>query len=64
MTKNPTAFEKERLSRINYLMGNIHDSTNEIYEGYVDREYEDVKKNITNLIKHLKSVIDSMEDEI
>ena len=45
-------------------MGNIHDSTNEIYEGYVDREYEDVKKNITNLIKHLKSVIDSMEDEI
>ena len=59
MTKNPTAFEKERLSRINYLMGNIHDSTNEIYEGYVDREYEDV-----NLIKHLKSVIDSMEDEI
>ena len=64
MSQPIPSFEKERLERINFLMGEIHDSTNEIYEGFVDREYKKVKSDITNLIKHLKGVIDAVEDEV
>tara|TARA_R100000781_G_scaffold23595_1_gene17390 strand:- start:239 stop:433 length:195 start_codon:yes stop_codon:yes gene_type:complete len=64
VNRNTPAFEKERIERINYLMSEIHDATNEIYEGFIDREYLEVKKNVTHLIRHLKNVIESVEDEI
>ena len=64
MSKKTPAFEKERIERVNYLMSEIHNATNEIYEGFIDRDYVDVKKNVTHLIRHLKNVIESVEDEV
>lgn len=61
---NIPSFEKERLDRINYLMSEIHNASNEIYEGFVDREYAKVKTDVTILIKHLKGIIDCVENEV
>tara|TARA_R100000781_G_scaffold74219_1_gene46258 strand:+ start:2733 stop:2921 length:189 start_codon:yes stop_codon:yes gene_type:complete len=59
-----SSFEQERLARINSLMGEIHDATNEVYESFVDRDYDKVKLDVTHLIRHLKSVIDSVDNEV
>ena len=45
-------------------MGEIHNSTNSLYERFIDKEYDEAKKEVTNLIKRLKDVHESLEDEI
>ena len=56
-------FETKRVQNINYLMDEIHDSSNQIYEHLIDEEYEEVKIEINALIKTLKSVLESVQDE-
>jgi hypothetical protein len=62
--KNLSSLELERLNYINRIMDDIHDSSNEIYERLVDREYEELKVEINNQIKQLKQLLDSLEDDI
>lgn len=62
--KHLSSLELERLNFINKIMDEIHDSSNEIYEHLVDREYEELKVEINNQIKQLKSLLDSLEDDI
>jgi hypothetical protein len=62
--KNLSSLELERLNYINRIMDDIHDSSNEIYERLVDREYEELKLEINNQIKQLKQLLDSLEDDI
>jgi hypothetical protein len=62
--KNLSSLEIERLNYINRIMDDIHDSSNEIYERLVDREYEELKLEINNQIKQLKQLLDSLEDDI
>ena len=64
MTAKISAVKQRRLDHINYLMSEIHNSTNNLYEQFIDSEYDDAKKEITNLIKRLKDVHESLEDEI
>jgi len=64
MTAKPSAVEQRRLNHINYLMGEIHNSTNSLYERFIDKEYDEAKQEVTNLIKRLKDVHESLEDEI
>lgn len=45
-------------------MDDIHDSSNQIYEHLVDREYDELKVEINNQIKQLKQLLDSLEDDI
>ena len=62
--KKLSSVEIERLNYINHMMDDIHNSSNTIYECLVDREYDQLKIEITSLIKQLKSIQDSLEDDI
>ncbi len=62
--KKPSSLERNRLDYINHLMKEVHDSTNEVYENFVDKEYSKAKTATYSLIKRLKEVIQSLEDEI
>ena len=64
MTKKPNAVERNRLAHINFLMGEVNNSTAEVYEHFVDKEYSKAKHATYNLIRRLKEVIQSLEDEI
>lgn len=59
-----TPYQEERLNHINHLTGEIHDSTNQIYEHLVDREYVEVKIEVKGLIKTLEGILNSLENEI
>jgi hypothetical protein len=59
-----TPYQEERLSHINHLTGGLHDSTNQIYEHLVDREYTEVKVEVKGLIKALEGILNSLENEI
>lgn len=61
---NLSQSEKKRLQNINFLMNEIHDSANQIYEHLVDREYKELKTEISSLNKKLRAVTDSIQDEI
>jgi len=62
--KHLSSLEIERLNYINRIMDDIHDSSNQIYEHLVDREYDELKVEINNQIKQLKQLLDSLEDDI
>jgi len=64
MSQDPSAYDKERIAHINYLMDNIHDSTSEIYESLIDRDFPALKKEIKHLMSSLKDILDSTEDDI
>ena len=64
MPQEPSAYDKERIAHINHLMDNIHDSTSEIYESLIDRDFPNLKKEIKELMSSLKDILDSTEDDI
>jgi len=55
--------EEDRIAHINFVMSCIHRSTNQIYEHLMDREYEDLRKEILLLTKQLKEIKDSVNDD-
>jgi len=55
---------KSRITHINILMEDIHDSTNNIYESLIDREHKKSKAEIKSLIKKLSVVLESLQDEL
>ena len=64
MTEETSAYDRERLTHINYLMDNIHDSTTHIYESLVDRDFDTLQEHIKNLQLILKDISISVEDDI
>jgi hypothetical protein len=61
---NITPLEQKRLQNINFIMEDIHDSVNQIYETLVDQEYDDTRKAILTLNSKLKTINESINDEI
>jgi hypothetical protein len=61
---NITPLEKKRLQNINFIMEDIHDSVNQIYETLVDQEYDDTRKAILTLNSKLKTINESINDEL
>lgn len=61
---NITPLEKKRIQNINFIMDDIHDSVNEIYETLIDQDYEGTRKNIQVLNNTLKSINESINDEL
>lgn len=59
-----SSFEKERVKNINSTMDEIHDSSNDIYESLIDREYDLLKIKISSLIKKLRALLESTQDEL
>jgi hypothetical protein len=61
---NITSLDKKRLQNINFIMSDIHDSVNQIYETLVDQEYEETRKTIMILNSKLKTINESINDEL
>ena len=61
---NITPLEQKRLQNINFIMEDIHDSVNQIYETLVDKEYDETRKSILTLNSKLKTINESINDEL
>ena len=61
---NITPLEKKRIQNINFIMSDIHDSVNQIYETLIDQEYDDTRKSILALNGKLKSINESINHEL
>lgn len=59
-----TSTENERLKHINFLMDELHGSLNNIYEMLVDNEFEECSAEITSLIRQLRSILDSIKEDL
>ena len=59
-----SAYEKERLSNINYKMGVIHDFVDDIYELLVDRDFDELSDVLVELIEELREIQLSITDEL
>ena len=55
-----TPLDKKRLQNINFIMSDIHDSVNQIYETLVDQEYDETRKTILLLNSKLKTINESI----
>ena len=56
--------ERKRVQNINFVMDDIHKSVSSIYEHLMDKEYGLLQPEINELIKKLKSINESIKDEI
>jgi len=45
-------------------MDDVHDSSNSIYEFLVDKDFDSLKVEVQSLIKKLKSILESVQDEL
>ena len=61
---NITPLEKKRIQNINFIMSDIHDSVNQIYETLIDQEYDNTRKSILTLNSKLKSINESINHEL
>jgi hypothetical protein len=59
-----TPLDKKRLQNINFIMADIHDSVNQIYETLVDQEYDETRKSILTLNSKLKTINESINEEL
>ena len=59
-----TPLDKKRLQNINFIMADIHDSVNQIYETLVDQEYDETRKTILLLNSKLKTINESINNEL
>jgi lysophospholipase L1-like esterase len=59
-----TPVEHKRIKHINYVMADLHTSLNTIYEHLIDKEYTPLKGEVTALTKKLRSVGESVTDEV
>ena len=59
-----SAYDKDRIALIIFLLYQINDSTTEIYESLVDREFSKVKLQVQTLIIILKDINTSIEDDV
>tara|TARA_R110000751_G_scaffold161557_1_gene268086 strand:- start:163 stop:354 length:192 start_codon:yes stop_codon:yes gene_type:complete len=62
--KNRDVDNIERLQHINYVMEEIHDLVDDIYESFVDDRYPDLTVDVKKLNRRLKDLVDSIQDEI
>jgi phage terminase Nu1 subunit (DNA packaging protein) len=61
---NITPLEKKRIQNINFIMSDIHESVNQIYETLIDQEYDNTRKSILTLNSKLKSINESINHEL
>jgi len=59
-----SSIDKERLNYINYLMDDLYNDMSDLYESLVDREMEETKATLYNMILKLRDLQDSIEDDI
>lgn len=64
MPKKISSIDYIRMTHINLLMDGYYETLASIYEHLTDHELKDAKKEIASLIKELKRLSQSMEDDI
>ena len=57
------SLDNKRIQNINFIMDDVHNSSNSIYEFLVDKEFDPLKFEIQSLIKKLKLILESVQDE-
>ena len=62
--KTPSSHERLRLEHINTLMDDLHDSSNEIYESLVDRDFQGTTKVIDSTVQLLTELRNSISNEL
>ena len=58
------SLENKRIQNINFIMDDVHDSSNSIYEHLVDKDFDSLKVDVQSLIKKLKLILESVQDEL
>ena len=56
--------DNKRIQNINFIMDVVHDSSNSIYESLVDKDFDSLKTEVQALIKKLKLILESVQDEL
>ena len=56
--------EQKRIRNINFIMDDLHESVNNIYELLIDQEYNQIKGEVSKMTTKLKTITDSLDDEI
>ena len=56
--------QHERIKHINFVMNEIHNSNNNIYELLIDQQYKELRVEVVNNIRMLRSILENIEDEI
>ena len=58
------SLEDKRIQNINFIMDDVHASSNNIYENIVNKDFESLKAEVQSLIKQLKLILESVQDEL
>jgi|TARA_Y100000385_G_C12629134_1_gene440470 hypothetical protein len=58
------SLENKRIQNINFIMDDVHNSSNSIYESLVDKDFDTLKTEIQSMIKQLKLILESVQDEL
>lgn len=58
------SLEDKRIQNINFIMDEVHTASNNIYENLVDKDFDSLKIEVQSLIKQLKLILESVQDEL
>ena len=61
---NIAPLERKRVQNINFIMDDFHGSLANIYEHLMDKDYSDLPDEVNDLIRKLKSINESIKDEL
>tara|TARA_R110000796_G_scaffold29873_2_gene80258 strand:+ start:1686 stop:1874 length:189 start_codon:yes stop_codon:yes gene_type:complete len=56
--------EQKRIQNINFIMDDLHTSINNIYELLMDKDYDLLRNEVIELNRKLKSISESLQDDI
>ena len=59
---NINTADRERLVHINFVMNQIHEHSNAIYEHLVDKEYDEFASEVSMLSEVLRTLSDSINN--
>ena len=55
--------ERIRISKINKMMETLHNTNNDIYENWVDEDWEEMKAKLKQQINTLKQLLNGVQEE-
>ena len=58
------SLDNKRIQNINFIMDDVHNSSNSIYESLVDKDFDSLKTEIQSMIKQQKLILESVQDEL
>ena len=58
------SLDNKTIQNIHFIMDDVHNSSNSIYEALVDKDFDSLKTEVQSLIKKLKLILESVQDEL